>query len=128
MVAERWWNALANMTSLYNINPDDAYDGQQRSLKDFQFDLENVLTMSQLVGKSAEERSVASVMLYILVSTKNKTAAEVAVEVVTEAPRASLCICCLLFYSALSQSVFLERYREDWHVPAQVLTPMNREV
>ena len=34
------WNALANMTSLYNINPDGAYDGQQQSLKGFQFDLE----------------------------------------------------------------------------------------
>ena len=34
------------MTSLYNINPDGAYDGQQRSLEDFQFDLENMLTMS----------------------------------------------------------------------------------
>ena len=27
------------------------------SLEDFQFDLENVLTMSQLDGKSAEERN-----------------------------------------------------------------------
>ena len=73
--------------SLYNINPDGAYDGQQRSLEDFQCDLENMLTMSQLVGKSAEERKVPSVMLDILAGTKNKTAAEVAVEVVTEAPR-----------------------------------------
>ena len=32
------------------------------------------------------------------------------------------------FYSALSQSVFLERYREDQHVTAQVLTLINREV
>ena len=72
------WNARANMTSLYNINPDGAYDGQQRSLDDFQFDLENVLTMSQLVGKSAEERNAASVMLEILAGTKNKTEAEVA--------------------------------------------------
>ena len=63
-------------------DPDDAYDGQQRSLEDFQFDLENVLTMSQLVGKSAEERNAASVMLDILAGTKNKTAAEVAVEIV----------------------------------------------
>ena len=39
------WNALANMTSLYDINPDGAYDGQQRSIEDFQFDLETVLTM-----------------------------------------------------------------------------------
>ena len=46
-------------------------------------DLENVLTMSQLVGKSAEERNTASMMLDILAGTKNKTAAEVAVEVVT---------------------------------------------
>ena len=28
------------MVSLYNINPDGVYDGQQRSLEDFQFDLE----------------------------------------------------------------------------------------
>ena len=47
------------MASLYNIKPDGPYDGQQRSLEDFQFDLENVLTMSQLVGKSAEERHAA---------------------------------------------------------------------
>ena len=73
------------MTSLYNINPDGAHDGQQRSLEAFQ----NVLTMSQLVGMSAEERNSASVMLDILARTKNKTAAEVAVEVVTEAPRIS---------------------------------------
>ena len=52
-----------NMTSLYNINPAGAYDGQPRSLEDFQFDLENVLTMSQLVGKLAEERNAAWVML-----------------------------------------------------------------
>ena len=45
--------------------------------------------MSQLVGKSAEERNAASVMLDILAGTKNKTAAEVAVEVVTEAQRIS---------------------------------------
>ena len=32
-------------------------DGKQRSLENFQFDLENVLTMSQLIGKSAEERN-----------------------------------------------------------------------
>ena len=49
-----------------HINPDGAHDGQQRSLEDIQFDLENVLTMSQLVGKSPEERNAASVMLDIL--------------------------------------------------------------
>ena len=75
------------MTSVYNINPDGAYDGQQQSLEDFQFDLENMLTTSQLFGKSAEERNVASVMLDILAGTKNKTAAEVAAEVVTEPPK-----------------------------------------
>ena len=48
-----------------------------------------MLTMSQLVGMSAEERNSALVMLDILAGTKNKTAAEVAVEVVTEAPRIS---------------------------------------
>ena len=66
-----------------------AYDGQQRNLEDFQFDLEKGLTMSQLFGKSAEERNAASVMLDILAGTKNKTAAEVAVQIVTEAPRTS---------------------------------------
>ena len=64
------WNALANMTSLNNINPDGAHGGQQRSLEDLQFDPENMLTMSQLVGKSAEERNAASVMLDILAGTK----------------------------------------------------------
>ena len=83
------WNKLANMTSLHIINPDGAYDGKQRSLENFQFDLENVLTMSQLIGWSAEERNAASVLLDILAGTKNKTAAEVAAEVVTEAPRIS---------------------------------------
>ena len=77
------------MTSLYDNNPDEAYDGQQRSLEGFHFDLENALTMSQLAGKSAEERNAASVMLDILAGTKNNTAAEVAGEVVTEAPRIS---------------------------------------
>ena len=60
-----------NKARLYNINPDCAYDGQQRSLVDFQFDLENVLTMSQLVGKSAEEGNAASVMLDIHAGTTN---------------------------------------------------------
>ena len=73
------WNALTNMTSLCNINPD--------GLEDFQFGLENVFAVSQLVGTSAEERNAASVMLDILTGTMNKTAAEVAVGVVTEAPR-----------------------------------------
>ena len=69
---------------LYNINLEGAYDGQQRHLEEFRFDLENVLTMSQLVGKSAEERNAASVMLDILASTKDKTAAEVASAVMTD--------------------------------------------
>ena len=30
------------------------------------------------------------------------------------------------YFTCLSQC--LERYREDWHVPAQVLTPINRVV
>ena len=77
------------MTNLYNSNLDGAHDGQQRRLDDFQFDLENVLTISQMVGKSAEEGNAVSVMLDILAGTKNKTAAEVAVEVVTEASRIS---------------------------------------
>ena len=68
------------MVSLYCINPESVFDGQQRSLEDFQFDLENVLTLSQLVGKSAEERNAAAVLLDILVGTKNKTAAEVATD------------------------------------------------
>ena len=34
-----------------------AYAVQQRSLENFQFELENVLTMSQLIVKSAEERN-----------------------------------------------------------------------
>ena len=60
------------MTSLHNINTDGAYDGQQRRLEDFQFVLENVLTMSQLVAKSAEERYAALVMLDILAGTKSR--------------------------------------------------------
>ena len=75
------------MASLYNVNPDGAYDGQQRSLEDFQFDLENVLTMSQLVGKSAEERNAATLMFDILASTKEKSAAEVTAEVSTDAAK-----------------------------------------
>ena len=75
------------MVSLYNISPESVYDGQQRSFEDFQFDLENVLTLSQLVGKSAEECNAAAVMLEILAGTKNKTATEVAAEVVTDATR-----------------------------------------
>ena len=71
------WDALVNMASLYNINHDGAFDGPHRGLEDFQFDLECVLTMSQLVGKSAEERNAASVLLNIPARTKNKTAAEV---------------------------------------------------
>ena len=72
---------------LFNINPESVYDGQQRSFEDFQFDLENVLTLSQLCGKSAEERIAAAVMLEIFAGSKNKTAAEVAAVVVTDATR-----------------------------------------
>ena len=57
------------MSSLCNINRDGAYDGQPLSLENFQVDLEKVFTMSQLVGKSAEERKPASVMLDILGGT-----------------------------------------------------------
>ena len=79
------------MTNLYNINPESAYDGQQRSLEDFQCDIENVLT----VGKSAAERDAASVMLDILARTTNMTAAEVAADVVTDAPSLSgQKVCC----------------------------------
>ena len=35
---------MVNMASLCHMNHDGAHDGQQRSLEDFQFDLENVLT------------------------------------------------------------------------------------
>ena len=75
------------MVSLYNINLESVFDGQQRRLDDFQFDLENVLTPSQLVGMSAEERNAAAGMLEILACAKNKTAAEVAAYVVTDATR-----------------------------------------
>ena len=71
------------MANLYNINPESAYDGQQRSPEDIQFDLENVLT----VGKLAEERNAASVILDILARTTNKTAAEVAADIVTAKPQ-----------------------------------------
>ena len=77
------------MTSLHKIHPDGASDGTQRSLEDVQFDLEKMLTMSQLVEKSAEERNAASVMLDILAGTKNKTAAEVAAEAVTDTAKVS---------------------------------------
>ena len=60
------------MTSLCNINPDGACDGQQWSLEDFSV---------------AEVRNAASGMLDILAGTKNKTAAEVSVEIGTDAPK-----------------------------------------
>ena len=63
---------------VHNINLDGACEGQQRSLEGFQFDFEIVLTLSQLVGKSAEERNAASVKLDILASTNEKTTAKVA--------------------------------------------------
>ena len=77
------------MASLYSINHDGAHEGLQRSLEDFESDLESVLTMSQPVGMSAGERIAASVMPDILAGTKNQTAAEVAVEIVTDASRLS---------------------------------------
>ena len=43
-------NGAGDEVFLCSVNPDGAYDGQQRSLEDLQFDLENVPTMSQLVG------------------------------------------------------------------------------
>ena len=66
------------MFSLDNIKLEVNCDGQQRSLQDFQRDLENVIAMSRLVGKSAEERTAALVMLEMIANTKHKTAAEVA--------------------------------------------------
>ena len=74
------WNGLVNMTSLYNINLDGAHNGQHRSLEEFQFDLENVHTMSQLVGKSVVGDAGHPCR------SKSKTVAEVAVEIITEAP------------------------------------------
>ena len=74
---------------VHNINLDGACDGQQRSLEGFQFDFEIVLTLSQLVGKSAEERNAASVMLDILASTNEKTAAKVACAAITDPSRLS---------------------------------------
>ena len=77
------------MISLYNINLEGAYDGQRRSLEDFQFDLENVLTMSQVVREVSRGAQRGLGELDILAGTKNKTAAEVAEEIVTEAQRIS---------------------------------------
>ena len=82
-------NALVKMTSLYNIISMVHTMDSSGVSRDFQFDLEVVLTLSLLVGNSAEERNVASVMLDILACTKNKTAAEASAEIVTEAPQSS---------------------------------------
>ena len=48
---------------LCNRNPESVSDGQQRTFEDFQFDLEIALAMSQLTGKSTEERNASTVML-----------------------------------------------------------------
>ena len=77
------------MINLHNIKIEGNYDGEQRSLEDFQLNLENMLAMSRLVGKSAEERTAASVMLEMTANTKHKTAAEVAEAVTTDPSRLS---------------------------------------
>ena len=37
--------------SLCNRNPESVSDGQQRTFEDFQFDVENALTMSPIDGE-----------------------------------------------------------------------------
>ena len=71
------------MVGIDNINLEETCDGQQRSVEDFQLD------MSRLVGKSAEERTAASVMLEVLANNKHNTAAEVAEAVITDPSRLS---------------------------------------
>ena len=73
--------------------------------------------MSQLVGKSAAERNAASVMLDILSCTKNKTAAEVVVEVVADAPKISgqKVLHAVEFHSSVStQWTEREDVRREW--------------
>ena len=50
----------------------------QRTLENFQFDLEFELTMSELTGKSKEERNEATLMIEILMGTEGKPTAVVA--------------------------------------------------
>ena len=56
----------------------------KRALDDFQFDLENARTMSQLTRKSTDERIAATLMIDVLKNTDGKTAAEVAGKSVTD--------------------------------------------
>ena len=61
------------MAGHYNISPDGAWFGKQRTLEDFQFDLETALTMSRLaVWKPREERDATTLMVEILQSTAGK--------------------------------------------------------
>ena len=77
------------MTCLDNIYPESTCNQLQLNFEDFQFDLENALTISQLIGKSTEEGHAATLIIEILKSTEGKTATEVSVMTVTDQARSS---------------------------------------
>ena len=73
------------MANLAKITQDEVYDGVCRSFEDFRFDLENALTLTQLTGRSVEERSAATLMIAVIDGTDGKTVHEVAAMVYNDA-------------------------------------------
>ena len=65
------------MANLAKITQDEVYDGVCRSFEDFRFDLENALTLTQLTGRSVEEKGAATLMIALIGGTEGKTVHEV---------------------------------------------------
>ena len=66
------------MTTLAKISADEPYDGLNRTFEDFKFDVENALTLTQLTGKSTDEKNAATVMMRLLANIERLTTEEVA--------------------------------------------------
>ena len=73
------------MANLAKITQDEVYDGVCRTFEDFRFDLENALTLTQLTGRSVEEKGAATLMITLIDGTDGKTAHEVAAMVYNDA-------------------------------------------
>ena len=84
-----WRVAARDMAGLHKIIQTIRLMGMLRTLAGFQVDLENTLTMSQLTGKSTNERHAVNLIIEIFRISESQTAAEVWVTAFTDEARNS---------------------------------------
>ena len=82
---EHWTKTLA----AYSVNLESTYDGMHRTLEDFQFDLGNALTISDVTRESKQKSATRSPDIRYPRGTEGKTAADVSVMIVTDQARLS---------------------------------------